>query len=56
MILGQLGRAEEAQIAVAETIKLKPDFAKSVRADLRRRSIPDDRIEHMIDGLGKSWA
>jgi len=54
MILGQLGHAQDAQAAAAQTVKLKPNFIEDARADFYRRSIPDAVIEHMIDGLRKA--
>lgn len=54
MILGQLGRTELAQAAAAETVKLKPNFAKEFWADMQRRNMPDPAIGHMAEGLRKS--
>jgi tetratricopeptide (TPR) repeat protein len=54
MILGQLGKTEDAKRAAEEIIKLKPDFSKNVRSDLRRRNIPEEMINHMLDGLRKA--
>ena len=54
MTLGQLGRLDEAESAVDEALRLKPSLAEDLRSDLRRRSIPEEMIKQMVDGLKKA--
>jgi TolB-like protein len=54
MILGQLGRAEEAQPVIAAVLQLRPEVAERFWAMARVWKIPDPQIAHMADGLRKA--
>lgn len=54
MVYGQLGRSDEAQAAVAEILKRKPAYGDNVRADFRRRNVPEPVIGQIVDGLRKA--
>lgn len=54
MILGQLGRREEAQPAIEAALKLRPDVRESIWGMARIWNVPDGDIEHMADGLRKA--
>lgn len=54
MILGQLGRREEAQPAIEAALKLRPDVRESLWGMARIWNVPDGDIEHMADGLRKA--
>ncbi|MCH6563268.1 MAG: hypothetical protein IH800_12735 [Myxococcales bacterium] len=50
----QLGRREQAQAAVAQLLKLYPDFAVSAWREFRKRNLPEAEIAHLLDGLRKA--
>jgi TolB-like protein/Tfp pilus assembly protein PilF len=50
---GQLGEREEAARALHALLKLRPDFATTVRADVKKWWEPDYG-KHLIDGLRKA--
>jgi adenylate cyclase len=54
MSYGQLGRADEARLAVEQITQRKPDYAVTVREDFRRRNLPEPLIEHIVEGLQKA--
>jgi adenylate cyclase len=54
MILGQLGRSEEAQPAIEAALELKPDVRESLWDMARVWNVPDPDIEHTADGLRKA--
>ena len=54
MILGQLGRSEEAQPAIEAALELKPDVRERLWDMARVWNVPDPHIEHMADGLRKA--
>ncbi len=54
MILGQLGRREEAQPAVEGALELKPDVRERFWDMARIWNVPDPHIERMADGLRKA--
>jgi adenylate cyclase len=54
MILGQLGRGEEAQPAIKAALELKPDVRERLWDMARVWNVPDPQIEHMADGLRKA--
>jgi adenylate cyclase len=54
MILGQLGRSEEAQPMIEEALRLKPDVRERLWEMARIWNVPDPQIEHMADGLRKA--
>ena len=54
MILGQLGRREEAKPLVAAALKLKPDVRERLFDMARIWNIPDPHIELIADGLRKA--
>jgi adenylate cyclase len=54
MILGQLGRSEEAQPMVEAALKLKPDVRERLWDMARIWNAPDAHIEHIADGLRKA--
>ena len=49
MILGRLGRIEEARNAAQETLRLKPGF--SVEQHYRRYNIPEENLRQFLEGL-----
>jgi adenylate cyclase len=54
MILGQLGRTEEAKPLIAAALKLKPDVRERLFDMARIWNLPDPQIEHIADGLRKA--
>ena len=54
MILGQLGRSEEAQPAIEAAIELKPDVRERLWEMARIWNVPAPHIEHMAEGLRKA--
>jgi adenylate cyclase len=54
MILGQLGRRDEAQPAIEAALELKPDVRERLWDMARIWNVPDPHIEHMADGLRKA--
>ena len=54
MILGQLGRSEEAQPAIEAALRRTPDVGERFFDMARIWNIPDPQIEHMADGLRKA--
>ena len=54
MILGQLGRREEAQPLIDAALKLKPDVRERLFDMARIWNVPDPQIEHIADGLRKA--
>lgn len=52
--LGALGRQEEAERAVAEILKLQPDFAQRPRRYLECYILQDNLLELVIVGLEKA--
>ena len=54
MILGQLGRREEAQPLIEAALKLKPDVRERLWDMARIWNVPDPQIEHIADGLRKA--
>ncbi len=54
MILGQLGRKEEARPAIEAALALKPDVRERFWDMARVWNVPDPHIEHMADGLRKA--
>ena len=54
MILGQLGRSEEAKPLIDAALKLKSDVRERLFDMARIWNIPDPHIEHMADGLRKA--
>lgn len=54
MILGQLGRREEAQPAIEAVLQLKPDVRERLWDMARIWNAPDPDIEHIADGLRKA--
>ena len=51
---GQLGRKKEAQMAVAQILKLYPEFPRKVREEIRRWTSDERSIEHVVEGLRKA--
>ena len=54
MILGQLGRSEDAQPVIEAALKLEPDVRKRLWDMARTWNMPDPMIEHIADGLRKA--
>ncbi len=54
MILGQLGRSEEAQPVIEAALTRKPDVSERFFDMARTWNIPDPQIKHMADGLRKA--
>lgn len=54
MILGQLGRSEEAQPVIDAALELKPDVRERLWDMARIWNVPDPDIEHIADGLRKA--
>jgi adenylate cyclase len=54
MILGQLGRSDEAQPVIKDALRRAPDVGERFFAMARIWNIPDPQIEHMADGLRKA--
>jgi Tfp pilus assembly protein PilF len=53
-IYGQLGDHAAASANVAAVLRLRPDYAKTFRADWRNRRFREDFIEKMAEGLRKA--
>jgi hypothetical protein len=49
--LGQLGKHNDAKIAVEKLLKLKPDFATRGRLLISRYVKVDDLVDNIIEGL-----
>jgi adenylate cyclase len=47
----RLGRKEQAQNAIADVLRLKPDYADNVVRDLQNRNIVPDLIDLIVAGL-----
>jgi adenylate cyclase len=54
MILGQLGRVDEAQPAIAAALQLRPNVAEQFAAMARIWKVSDHGIAHMAEGLSKA--
>jgi adenylate cyclase len=54
MILGQLGRSEEAQPMIEAAVRRKPDVRERLFDMARIWNVPDPQIEHIADGLRKA--
>jgi tetratricopeptide (TPR) repeat protein len=54
MILGQLGRSEEAQPVIEAALRLKPDVRERLWDMARIWNVPDPDIEHIADGLRRA--
>jgi TolB-like protein len=54
MILGQLGRSEEAKPLIEAVLKLKPDVRERLFDMARVWNLPEPHIEHIADGLRKA--
>lgn len=54
MILGQLGRDEEAKSAATAALRIEPDVGERFWDMARTWNVPDAHIEQMADGLRKS--
>jgi hypothetical protein len=54
MILGQLGRSEEARPVIEEALRRRPDVCERLWDMARIWNVPDAHIEHMADGLRKA--
>jgi adenylate cyclase len=54
MILGQMGRSEEAQPVIAAALRLKPDLRERFRDMTHVWNMLGPQIEHMADGLRKA--
>ena len=54
MILGQLGRREEAQPLIEAALKLEPNVRERLFDMARIWNVPDPEIEHIADGLRKA--
>ncbi len=53
-VLGQLGRIEEARIALDEALAIHPDFADDPYRYLNCFILQDELVEHVIEGLRKA--
>jgi TolB-like protein/Flp pilus assembly protein TadD len=53
-IHGQLGRTEEARVAVENLLELFPDYGARAREELRKWFRTSDLLEHLVDGLCKA--
>lgn len=53
MILGRMGRSDEAQQAAQDLLALKPDFQREGMALIRIWQFRDDMVEKMVAGLRK---
>ena len=51
---GQLGRLEEARVAVKRLLELYPDFGEHAYAEYRKWIFDEAVVEHSIDGLRKA--
>ena len=54
MILGELGRREEAQPLIEAALRLKPDVRERLWDMARIWNAPEPHIEHIADGLRKA--
>jgi adenylate cyclase len=54
MILGQLGRREEARPMIEAAVRRKPDVRERLFDMARIWNVPDPQIEHIADGLRKA--
>ena len=54
MILGQLGRKEEAQPLIEAALGRQPDVRERLFDMARIWNVPDPQIEHIADGLRKA--
>ena len=54
MANGQLGRKEEAQAAVHELLRIRPDFEQHAWEDTRNLDLSGELAERIIDGLRKA--
>jgi adenylate cyclase len=54
MILGQLGRREEARPMIEAAVRHKPDVRERLFDMARIWNVPDPQIEHIADGLRKA--
>ena len=54
MVLGQMGRSEEAQPDIQAALALKPDVRDRLWDMARIWNVPDPHIEHMAEGLRKA--
>ena len=54
MILGQLGRREEAKPLIDAALRLNPDVRERLWDMARIWNVPDPQIEHIADGLRKA--
>ena len=54
MILGQLGRREEAQPLIEAALKLEPNVREHLWDMARIWNVPDPQIEHIAEGLRKA--
>lgn len=52
--LAQLGRLGEARDAAAEIIEIDPDFSADARQTRLRLGLPEDLVEHLMNGLQKA--
>jgi adenylate cyclase len=50
---GQLGRLDEAQKAIRDLLKIKPDFPRSVREEVGKWLV-SSYVEHYVEGLRKA--
>jgi adenylate cyclase len=50
----QLGRRRQAEAAVAELLKVYPDFRENAWKEFRRRNLPEQEIAHLVEGLRKA--
>ena len=53
-VYGELGDKAAAASHVEKVLKLRPDYAKTFRADWRNRRFQEDFIEKIADGLRKA--
>ncbi|RDJ19824.1 hypothetical protein DWF00_04305 [Bosea caraganae] len=53
-IQGELGESQAASEAVAQLLKLRPDYSAAMRSDFRNRRFQPDFIEHLAEGLRKA--
>jgi TolB-like protein len=54
MILGELGRSEQAQPLIEAALRLKPDVRERLWDMARIWNVPERHIEHIADGLRKA--
>jgi tetratricopeptide (TPR) repeat protein len=54
MILGQLGRSEEAKPLIDAAVRLKPNVRERLFDMARIWNVPDPQIEHIAEGLRKA--